>query len=366
MKTPYPIGIVACSAEGAAVRFGLSAVRGAGKGAMDAIIEERERGGKFKDLFEFCERVDLRKVNKGALEALIKAGAFDFSGVARGAMAAVLEKAINAGANKQKNAKAGLKSMFELPSAVANGAAIAQITYPDVSWTQKERLTFEKESLGFYLSGHPLDAYSDILPKLISHNGAMIAAMNESRDEVTIAGVLLNVEDRPTKSGKGRYARGIIDMKDHRVKFMLFGKAYESCLEAIEKTDEPLLISGSVEVEEKEIAGGEDEETTTVTDITFRPEKMEPLANIRRKSSRKLVISLPGDVKEQTLKKIRDMLRGSCTSDAQCSRVSLVFKDLHKEARVYANRPPFFKIAADENLIEELRKLVGRDAVYTE
>jgi len=157
---------VGFTVDDGAIRFGMGAVRGVGRGAIEAIIEAREQHGAFTDLFDFCRKVNTTKINKGVLEALIKAGAFDVDPHPRGSMVAAMEAALQEGSTSSK--QSGVMSFFDV--AADNGHDITpDPVYPDVSWTEKQRLAMEREALGFYLSGHPMDAYKDLLPRVVSH-----------------------------------------------------------------------------------------------------------------------------------------------------------------------------------------------------
>src|SRR5262249_19841499 len=146
-----------------AIRFGLGAVKGIGEGAVEAILAARKAGGEFTSLFDFCDRVDLKKVNRRVLEALGKSGAFDglarCGSATRARLFAGVEKATERAASAQRDRESGQTSLFgafEAPAA----AAQAEVVYPESEeWAPRQQLGFEKESLGFYITGHPLDRY---------------------------------------------------------------------------------------------------------------------------------------------------------------------------------------------------------------
>ena len=153
------------------IRFGLVAVKNVGESAIDAIIEARQ-DGPFTSLFDFCERVDLRRVNKRVVESLIKCGAFDSTGARRSQMMAALEVALDHGQRVQRekcDPQMGLFGGVECPAPV-NVPAM-----PDVEdWDDRQKLAFEKESLGFYLSGHPLTRYEEVLSKFTTTDAISI------------------------------------------------------------------------------------------------------------------------------------------------------------------------------------------------
>ncbi|WP_300669721.1 DNA polymerase III subunit alpha [Desulfoluna sp.] len=144
------------------IRFGLTAVKGVGEGPIEVILNERKENGPFVSIFEFCERVDLRKVNKRVLDALIKSGAFDFTGASRNQLMVVMEEALDHGSRVQKEKNDPQLSLFG--DASGGGARINVPVLPDVpAWEERHRLTLEKEVLGFYISGHPLNQYEEIM-----------------------------------------------------------------------------------------------------------------------------------------------------------------------------------------------------------
>jgi DNA polymerase-3 subunit alpha len=146
-----------------------------GSKVADAIIAERDRGGTYKSIFEVCERVDGQAVNKAVLETLIACGAFDQLGRRRAQLAEVVESALQRGSEARKDRRLGQGTLFDLfgESGGGNGSARAGIleeTYPDVpEWTESERLSREKKSLGFYLTGHPLLRWQGLVRKYATH-----------------------------------------------------------------------------------------------------------------------------------------------------------------------------------------------------
>ena len=354
---------VGFTVDNGAIRFGLGAVRGVGRGAIEAIIEAREQHGAFTDLYDFCRKVNTGKVNKGVLESLIKAGAFDVDSHSRGACVAAMEGALQEGSASSR--QSGMMSLFDV--AADNGHDITpDPVYPDVHWTERERLAMEREALGFYLSGHPMDAYKDILPRVVSHTMKQINMMRESGTSVVIAGVLEGVSDRPLKSGRGRYARGSVDTPDGRVNFIMFSKVYEQYHEYLTAQAEPLVVSGSLEVSERtsmdEGEGGGDAGDEAALERTIRVDSMEPLSTIREATSRRLIISLSRDIITRGISRIQDTLRsysGGCD-------VFMRLPDVHPEAEVTVKLPAYYRVSADMEMMEQLRRVVGRENVWTE
>ncbi|HEX30268.1 TPA: DNA polymerase III subunit alpha, partial [Candidatus Poribacteria bacterium] len=176
------------------IRFGLSAVKNVGDSAVEAIIEARERGGKFSSLFDFCERVDHRRVNKRVVESLIKCGAFDSIDPHRSRLMANLRDAIEYGSRRQRERGGGQIGLFELVEGPQELKEVAE-------WPQSLVLQYEKEALGFYLSGHPLAQYSDEIAK---YSTVEADQLNEVADgqEVVMGGIVTRYKEVRTKKGE--------------------------------------------------------------------------------------------------------------------------------------------------------------------
>ncbi|HYE71883.1 MAG TPA: OB-fold nucleic acid binding domain-containing protein, partial [Blastocatellia bacterium] len=183
-----------------AVRYGLAAIKGVGSSAVQAIVSARESGGPFKSLFDLAERVDTRTANKRVFESLIKAGAMDSlapkGATQRSAMLSVLERAFDLGAKSQRDKATGQGGLFELAS-----VPMAEPELPDVKpWTRTEQLSYEKEAMGFYASGHPLEDYVTSLEGLANATTSNLTE-RASNEVVAIGGIILDLGIRTTKKG---------------------------------------------------------------------------------------------------------------------------------------------------------------------
>ncbi len=188
--------------------FGLTAIKGVGRGAAEAVVRARAEGGRFRDLFHFCERVDTKLVNRAAIERLVKAGALDGLGGHRAQLAAAVPRALQAASERQSDLRRGQASLFE---AAANGAAAdAPAALPEVpEWPEAEKLKYEKEVLDFYLSSHPLAQHEKDLRRYASHAVAELRGV-PADTEVTLGGLLKEVRLMNTKkarNGNTRYLR---------------------------------------------------------------------------------------------------------------------------------------------------------------
>ncbi|HVU88098.1 MAG TPA: DNA polymerase III subunit alpha [Pirellulales bacterium] len=183
--------------ENGQILFGLAAIKGCGMQAADAIYAERRARGPFRDLFDFCERLDPAHVNRGAIESLVKAGAFDFTGARRSQNMAAIERALQSGASALADRRSGQKGLFgdeDEPSAPAAASL------PDLpEWPERERLSAEKEVLGFYLSSHPLDEHAETLRNYCTHNTVEAAALSH-RSEAVLGGILSSIKFSQTKN----------------------------------------------------------------------------------------------------------------------------------------------------------------------
>ena len=218
------------------IRYGLAAIKNVGELAMAAAIEERERGGRFKSVDDFCARVDSKKVNRKVVEALVKCGAFDFTGADRAQMFAEVEAALAAAASAQRDKASGQSSLFGDIMAVAKPAKKGASSRV-VPWPVSEKLQFEKELLGFYVTGHPLDEYRSELEK---PRYAPIGRLSEreTKSTVTIAGQLATVEKKFTKKDGKPFAIVTIEDFTGQLEVMIWSEAYSKF--------QGLLVAGRV------------------------------------------------------------------------------------------------------------------------
>ncbi|OHB70802.1 MAG: DNA polymerase III subunit alpha, partial [Planctomycetes bacterium RBG_13_63_9] len=207
-------GVEFTVADGA-ICFGLSAIKGCGAAAAAAIARQREAEGRYRSLFDFCERVDPATVNRAAVETLIKAGAFDSLGARRAQLFDTIDRAIQSGATAAADRRSGQLGLFGSPDEdepEESGSA----NLPEVpEWNDRDRLAKEKEVLGFYLSSHPLAEHAEKLAAYCSHNTTNAAALG-NRSEVTLGGMLSSIKHSHTKNPKpgspNRYA--MFDLED--------------------------------------------------------------------------------------------------------------------------------------------------------
>ncbi len=230
------------------IRFGLDAVKGVGFAAVEAIKNARA-DGDFTDIFEFCERVDGRAVNKKAIEALIKCGAFGSTGATRMGMLAVLEQAQTAGQKAQQDAQIGQGSIFDLGldlggSEGGGNVRPSHAPIPPGEFDQNELLAMEKESIGLYISAHPLKALSVAMSTKTDVN---LGAVGECKDgeRVTIGGMISQVKRLRTKKGDPMVFATLEDLHGS-VELVIFADTLEEAGNAVEQ-DAVVLIKGKVD-----------------------------------------------------------------------------------------------------------------------
>jgi DNA polymerase III subunit alpha len=236
------------------IRFGLGAVKGVGLTAVDAILEARATEGRFESLFEVCRRVDTQKCNRRVLEQLIKAGALDgLPGTHhRAQLLAALDAALERGAAEQRDRRSGQTSMFGLlaaaePMKPANAPPVGE-TYPELEeWSHKQLLAFEKEALGFFVSGHPLDRYHGDLQRYASASTSEFSAGKKQGGEHSIGGIVSQYREMVTKKGD-KMGKFMLEDAEGTLEVIAFPKTFEKVRHVL-VSDEPILCTGTVKNE---------------------------------------------------------------------------------------------------------------------
>jgi len=229
------------------IRFGLAAVKNVGLGAIESILSARDSGGPFSGLTEFCSRIDLRKVNKKVLESLVKCGACDCLGRNRAQLWSVLDEAAGMAQRRQKEKEQKQLSMFEMIAETTGEDDGFDIVYPDIGdWDQKERLANEKECLGFYITGHPLDNYRQILKSCTNITAAGVLAATAERD-VLIGGTVAGLKQITTKKGD---PMAFVTFEDQTgsIEIIVFTDVYRQARPLLQG-EQPLLVKGRLAIE---------------------------------------------------------------------------------------------------------------------
>jgi DNA polymerase-3 subunit alpha len=330
--------------HGEAIRFGLAAVKNVGGNAIESIVAARTKLKRpFASVFEFCEEVDLRLLNKRVLESLIKSGAMDLMG-RRAQLMEILDKAIDRAQKTQRDAESGQHGLFGV---FPDEEAASNDKLPNVpDWDEHTRLTAEKEILGFFITGHPLEKYKEKLEDLNAKSTIDIAAMTAStgKDEViTTAGVITSL--RIAKSKKGDfYAQAALEDMSGKVDMIVVPEAYRRLQEKV-KLEVPVLVKAGVRIEE----GANPK--ITVADISALEEVKVPLPKALR-------IRIPIETStEQTVEALHSVFNER-KGDAK------VLFDVERQGEfMVVMEAEGYNVLPDRNFIARVEQLCGRGSV---
>ncbi len=336
------------------IRFGLEAVKNVGIGAIESIVEEREKGGKYKNFEDFCTRVNLRKVNKRVMESLIKCGAFDSLGHRRSQLFAVLDDAIEYGQAKRKERMAGQMSLFDLMES-QEGESVSGLTLPDIpEWDQGELLANEKEALGFYISGHPLDPYRKDIQRLTPVNTGNLSGIADG-SRVSLGGIIRSTKEITTKKGE-RMAFLVFEDLFGSIELVCFPEVYAKSRELL-ASEAPLWVQGQLKLDGER---GEEEDKKLTCKVLA--ERIELLKDVCRKKAAGMVIELQSDkVAPELMKKIKGLL----AANRGDYPVTLQIR-VPKQGTVKLALPPDYSVAGAPELSSELTELLGYPCMYFE
>ncbi|MDP8256620.1 MAG: DNA polymerase III subunit alpha [Candidatus Alcyoniella australis] len=230
------------------IRFGLAAVKNVGRGAVEAVIEARERLEVFKGLFQFCREVDLGRVNRRVVESLVKGGAFDFTQIHRARLLEGVDRALDSGSKEQLDRKRGQMGLFAGDSGLVPEQNDATLLHDVPPWSNKTLLDEEKEALGYYLTGHPLMEHERLLKLLATHDTAALRELR-AKGEIRIAGIVNSVRQRVNKRGE-RWAITVLEDLVGTCEMLVFSDVYKRSEELL-GAGLPLLIKGQADVGDK-------------------------------------------------------------------------------------------------------------------
>ncbi len=325
--------------------YGIGAIKGVGEGPIENIIQAREKDGYFRDLFDFCARIDTKKVNKRVIEKLIQSGALDRLGPHRAALMASLDDAIKSASQHHQAESFGQSDMFGV---LTDAPEEVEFKYTQVPpWPEKIRLEGERETLGLYLTGHPINIY---LPELKKYTSFRLKDVQRTpRDKThTIAGLVIASKVMTTKRGS-RLGLLTLDDRSGRIEVMLFGDVLEKYLDLIEK-DRILVVSGQVSLDD--FNGGFKMSAREVLDIT----------QAREKHIRGLAISV---LKEQ----INDTFFERFNAILAPHRAGVVPINLYyqrEDARAKFVLGTEWRVTPDDALLDDLKSLLGEKQVELE
>ncbi|HWV18203.1 MAG TPA: DNA polymerase III subunit alpha [Rhodocyclaceae bacterium] len=316
--------------DAATIRYGLGAIKGTGEAALSALIRAREKDGPFKDLFDFCRRVDKRVANRRVVEALIRAGAFDAIDADRAKLFASVGIAIEAADQAERNAlQSGLFDMGGEADAHA-----PQYVLKHERWDERRQLLEEKQALGFFYSGHPFNAYRRELAPFVRKSLAQLAP---SREPVLMAGVVLSTRTQMTRRGK--MAVITLDDATAQIEVTVFNELWDAERAKI-KEDELLLIEGKISHDD--FSGG----------LRVSADKIMTLGEARGRFARALQLSMNGNsIEGRYAEKLRVMLtpyrNGACP-------VRVAYRN--HEAEVELGLSDAWRIRLDDELLISLRE----------
>lgn len=331
--------------DSGAIVYGIGAIKGVGEGPIDAILEARESGGYFKDLFDFCARIDLKRINKRVIEKLIYAGALDRLGPHRAAMMASLDDAVKA-ANQYKQAESfGQSDMFGV---LTDAPEEVEQKYRQVpAWPEKVWLEGERETLGLYLTGHPINSY---IKELKHYTSCRLKDLTPTRRDqsMTVAGLVIAVKIMTTKRGS---RIGIVSLDDRsgRLEAMLFSDALDQYADLLEK-DKILLLTGQVSFDDYN--GG----------LKMTVREAMSLDAAREKNARSLSLSV---YREQVDKPFFERFcRVLEPHKAGSVPVHLYYQRENARARLTLGTE--WRVTPSDDLLYELKQLLGQDQVELE
>lgn len=328
-----------------AIVYGIGAIKGVGEGPIEVILDARNKGGYFKDLFDFCARIDIKKVNKRVIEKLILAGALDRLGPHRAAMMASLDDAVKAASQHHQAEAFGQADMFGVLTDAPEEVERKYIQVPE--WPEKVWLEGERETLGLYLTGHPINAYLKELNKYTSCR--LNEAMPTRRDQsLTVAGLVIAARVMTTKRGN-RIGLMTLDDRSGRMEVMLFSDALDRYAELLEK-DKILVISGQVSFDD--FNGG----------LKMSAREVMDLGSAREKYARGLSISIEqSQVDEQFFERFSQILE---PHRAGTVPVNVYYQ--RPDARARLTLGTEWRVTPSDTLLDELKQLLGNDQVELE
>ncbi|KQA24032.1 DNA polymerase III subunit alpha [Vibrio metoecus] len=331
--------------DNGAIVYGIGAIKGVGEGPIEAILEARNKDGYFKDLFDFCARIDLKKVNKRVIEKLILAGALDRLGPHRAAMMASVDDAVRAASQHHQAEAFGQADMFGVLTDAPEEVEQKYTQVPE--WPEKVRLEGERETLGLYLTGHPVDEYLKELTKYTS------CRLNEAaptrRDQsLTVAGLVIAARVMTTKRGT-RIGLMTLDDRSGRMEVMLYSEALDRYAEWLEK-DKILVVSGQVSFDD--FNGG----------LKMSAREVMDLGSAREKFARGLSISiLQSQIDQQFFERFSHILE---PHRAGTVPVNVYYQ--RPDARARLTLGTEWRVTPSDTLLDELKQLLGNDQVELE
>jgi len=322
------------------LRYGLGALKGAGEHAIESVVAERNAGGAFTDLFDFCKRVDRRQVNRRVIEALIRGGAFDLLNDNRAALLASVPIAMDAA--EQASAHAAQTALFS-EEALPYHHALAEV----LPWPEAERLAQEKSVLGFYLSGHPFHQYKEELSTLVT---APLDRLKPQQERALIAGIVTAIRIQSSKRGKMAFVT--LDDSVGGVEIVIYNETFDAARALLQ--EDRLIIAEARITSRHQERDGEDAQSN----LRILADTLYDLDTLRRARAKTLRISCNAGTSAQTLLEILRPFSGK-----NGAGVPVVIDYTNAQARGVVTLPGLWRIAPEEALIQHLYTLPGVAAV---
>lgn len=326
------------------VVYGLGAIKGLGEGPVESILSSR-KNQPFSDLFDFCARTDSRKINKRSLEALIKSGAFDSLGEPRWVLMASLPEAMKAAEQKNNNLNLGMVDLFGEIEEI-NSNDIYNKFKSEKSWNLQTILNYEKESLGLYLSGHPLDAYKSDVNSIIT---STIKNLKISNKKQKIAGMISNIRVMKNKKGE-TIAFSTINDHDSQLDVSIFSDVYNMSRELLNKGS-TIFVEG--EVRRDDYNGG----------ISMLAENIYDITKARQRYSKALLVELSvNSFSKESLKEIQNILndQSDFSNERYCP---LWIRYIGDQASTDINLGNDWKVYPCDSLVNKLKDICGENNV---
>ena len=333
------------------VVYGLGAVKGVGEGPVEAIIEAREKGGDFKDLFDFCIRVGSKKVNKRVLEALVASGALDslVPNQERSVLYSAISDAVQSADQNERNADAGMTDLFGEILAPEPDSSLADVYERHINarpLTLKQRLKGEKDTLGLYVTGHPIDSYDHEIGRFLR---CRLDQLFAKKDKQWIAGLVVASRTMKTKRGK-TIAFLTLDDRRARVDVALFGDSYEKYRDRLQ-TDRLLVIEG--EVSEDDYSGG----------LKVSAQQVLTMPEARSIFSNGLHLKVDSEFAQgKGLQRLLAILTPyQVTGDAPAAKLEIAYENGQGKGVIRCASP--WRLNIEDDLLQELTYLLGENAV---
>ena len=330
-------------ADERSVRYGLGAIKGVGEAALESVIEERARNGPYTDLFDFTRRTDQKRVNRRVVEALVRAGALDGLGPSRASMMLTLTDALLAAEQLARNTSTGQNDMFG--NALAGGGDVESRFEAGDEWSEEERLAGEKETLGLYLTGHPITRFE---PELEKFTSARLSELRPSQGQTrTIAGLVNGLRTINTRSG--RMAIATLDDRTARIEVRIYSELFSRYRETLVK-DRLLVVEG--EVEDDEFSG----QCSVIANAIY------DLEATRERRARHILIELDCDsVDDGVARTLREAIE---SYRAGATPICIDYR--RRDARARLALGEAWAVRPADDLIARLRDVAGPEHVWIE